>query len=105
MQATGRMIAELASGAVSGAEGVTCRIVKILPETEGGSRDPHRHKDVEEVIYVLEGSGRILIEETEYDIGAESLLVVPRDVVHRIINPGGVLKLLCFFPKAEVEIP
>lgn len=105
-QATGRRIAELVSAAVTGTEGVTCRVVEVLPEHQGGARQPHTHCDVEEVIFVLEGQGKIWVEEQEKDILKDDLIVVPMETEHRIINPGGQrLRLLCFFPKARVEIP
>ena len=105
-QATGRIIAELASAAVTETEGVTCRVVKIFPEHDGGARNPHTHSDVEEVIFVLEGQGRIWIEEDEKEISKDDLIVVPMKMRHRIINPADKpLRLLCFFPRAKVEIP
>lgn len=105
-QATGRMIAELASASATGAEGITCRIVEIFPEHEGGARLPHTHLDMEEVIFVLEGQGRVWVEDQERAITRDDLIVVPMKMRHRIINPGNkALRLLCFFPDARVEIP
>lgn len=103
--ATGRKIAELVSAAASGAEGVTCRVVEIYPETEGGARQPHVHPEMEEVIFVLEGRGRIWVEEQEEEILPNDLMVIPMRRRHRIINLGGQLKILCFFPEAQVGIP
>ncbi|TGE39108.1 cupin domain-containing protein [Desulfosporosinus fructosivorans] len=105
-QATGRIVAELASAAVTGAEGVTCRVVEIFPEHEGGARMPHTHYDMEEVIFVLEGQGKVWVEERERVISRDDLIVVPMKMRHRIINLGDkALRLLCFFPGAQVEIP
>lgn len=105
-QATGRIVAELASAAVTGAEGITCRVVEVFPEDKGGARMPHAHYEMEEVIFVLEGQGRIWVENIEKEIIRDDLIVVPMKMRHRIINPGdGRLRLLCFFPKARVEIP
>lgn len=105
-QATGRIIAELASAAVTGAEGVTCRVVEIFPKHDGGARMPHTHLDVEEVIFVLDGQGKVWVEEIEKVISKDDLIVVPMKMRHRIINLGNnTLRLLCVFPKAQVEIP
>ena len=105
-QATGRIIAELASAAVTEAEGVTCRVVEIFPEHDGGARSQHTHIEMEEVIFVLEGQGKVWVEEQEKVISKDDLIVVPMNTKHRIINPGDKpLRLLCFFPKAQVEIP
>ncbi|MDA8228003.1 MAG: cupin domain-containing protein, partial [Desulfitobacterium hafniense] len=78
---------------------------EITPEDEGGARQPHIHPDMEEVIFVLEGKGRIWVEEQEEDIITNDLIVVPMKLRHRIINPEGTLKILCFFPAAKVGIP
>lgn len=104
-QATGRVVAELASAAATGAEGITCRVVEILPEDKGGARTPHSHPDMEEVIFVLEGQGKVWVEDDEREITRDDLIVVPMKARHRIINSGGTLRLLCFFPGAQVEIP
>lgn len=103
--ATGRQIAEIASAAVSGAKTVTCRIVEIFPEGQVGPRAPHSH-DIEEVIYVIDGQGRVWLEGEEIEFAAGELVVIPIGSKHRIINPGiNKLTLLCVFPAANVEIP
>ncbi|TGE39113.1 cupin domain-containing protein [Desulfosporosinus fructosivorans] len=105
-QATGRVVAELLSAAANGAEKVTCRVVSILPETKGGSRKPHIHPDVEEVIFVLTGEGRVWIEGEEILIEKDDLIMIPTAVQHRIINSSeAALDLLCVFPAAEIPIP
>lgn len=105
-QATGRKVAELVSSRATGAVGVTCRVVEIFPETQGGVRAPHVHDDLEEVIYVLQGQGRAWVDGEETVVTAGDLLVIPMQSSHRIINPGaGALRLLCFFPSGTVGIP
>lgn len=104
-QATGRVVAELLSAAANGAENVTCRVVSILPETKGGSRNPHMHPDVEEVIFVLTGEGRVWVDGEEIPIEKDDLIMIPTAVQHRIINPSeAALNLLCVFPSAEIPI-
>lgn len=105
IDATGRRISELVSASVSGAEGVTCRVVEIFPETEGGSRNPHTHSDYEEIILVLEGRGKVWVEDEEEEILPNDLIVVPKLQRHRIINPGGYLRIFCVFPDSNVGIP
>ncbi|CEP66798.1 RmlC-like jelly roll fold [Moorella glycerini] len=104
--ATGRRVAELVSAKTTGAAGVTCRLVEIYSEDQGGARQPHVHEDVEEVIYVLQGEGKAWVDGEEIDITPGDLIVIPIKARHRIINPGvGDLRLLCFFPAAAVEVP
>ena len=103
--ATGRRIAEMISADKTKAETVTCRVVEIYPETEGGEREPHAHLEMEEVIFVLEGKGKVLIQDHEEEIAENDVLIIPMKTMHRIVNPGGTLRLLCFFPKSNVGIP
>lgn len=104
-QATGRIVAELASAAVTGAEGITCWVAEVFPEDKGGARMPHVRYEMEEVIFILEGQGKIWIENDVKEIVKDDLIVVPRKMRHRIINPADkILRLLCFFPEAQVEI-
>ncbi|WP_338824111.1 hypothetical protein MHOCP_22320 [Moorella humiferrea] len=104
--AVGRRIAELASAKATGATGITCRLVEIYPEEHGGARRPHVHENFEEVIFVLKGEGKAWVDNKEIEIKTGDLIVIPTKALHRIINPGNDdLRLLCFFPAADVEIP
>ncbi|QGP91518.1 Cupin domain protein [Neomoorella glycerini] len=104
--AAGRRVAELVSAKTTGATGVTCRLVEIYAEDQGGARQPHVHDDFEEVIYVLDGEGKAWVDGEVIDITPGDLIVIPIKAGHRIINPGaGDLRILCFFPAAAVAIP
>jgi mannose-6-phosphate isomerase-like protein (cupin superfamily) len=53
----------------------------------GGSTPVHRHA-CEEVIIVLKGSGRMIVEGVAADYGPDSTLIIPADAVHQLINTG-----------------
>ncbi len=55
----------------------------------GSATPPHRH-DCEEVVLVLAGSGEVDIGGTRHAFGADSTLVLPRDLPHQIFNTGSV---------------
>lgn len=81
----------------------------------GGATPPHRH-DCEEVALILAGTGELLVDGERYRFGADTTLVVPRNVPHQIINIGeeplelvGVLAgspVAVFFPDGQpLELP
>lgn len=97
-----RSIRELVSGSVLNAEGVTLRIVDIEPLQEGVPRTPHAHATMEEIIFVLEGRGKIWVEGEVADIGPGDAVLIPAGLRHMTVNPGqGPLRLACFFPHRD----
>lgn len=54
----------------------------------GKSNVEHIHPDCEEVVYVLDGAVRHTLGDQETVLKAGDLIVVPRNVPHRLINDG-----------------
>ena len=54
----------------------------------GAATPPHRH-DCEEVVIVEQGTGRLLIGGEAHAFDAGSVLVIPRNADHQIVNDGG----------------
>jgi mannose-6-phosphate isomerase-like protein (cupin superfamily) len=52
------------------------------------SNAPHAHEDEEEVMFVYQGHGKTLIEDVWYDVGPESLVIIPPGVDHQFVNTG-----------------
>ena len=99
----GRTALELISGA-RGSRGVTLRLVEIPLGADGESpRAPHQHHSFEECIFVLSGQGTTRADSGDYDLRAgDTLLVSPGDK-HATRNTGAEpLRLLCFFPVADI---
>jgi len=62
----------------------------------GESTAPHHHTQTEEIYYLLEGQGRMQIDDELRDVGPGDAIAIPPGAVHQITNIGdGVLKLLC----------
>lgn len=100
----GRVSREILSGATGGAASVTVRIVELAPQKPGEpKRGPHVHHGFEECIVVLEGEGLTETDGGPVPVKAGDTLLVPSGERHVTHNTGsGVLKLLCFFPTADV---
>lgn len=54
----------------------------------GYTSNPHSHDDLEEVFYVVSGTGRIRIGEEEEDIAPGSCIFAPPKTIHQLINTG-----------------
>lgn len=50
----------------------------------------HNHEDVDEVMYVLKGSGVVKDEDGEYTYGAGDVFMYPANVYHEIKNTGDI---------------
>jgi mannose-6-phosphate isomerase-like protein (cupin superfamily) len=78
-------------------EHVGVGIVTIDPESRGS-----RHvREIEEIIYVLEGTGRIVTDEGPVDLDAGQAAIIPPGVHHYHENPGKtpLWKLWIFAPQ------
>ncbi len=104
-----RRIAELASGRVLGAEGLSVRLVEMLPLSPGAGRHPHAHLTMEEAIYVEAGRGKVWVEGEIADLEPGALVLVPRGAKHMTVPVGGPMRLVCCFsgpdPEERVEYP
>lgn len=58
----------------------------------GTMLDPHMHPDVEEVYYILEGEGEILVGEETRIVGPGQLIYIPPQQLHTI-RPAGDARL------------
>jgi mannose-6-phosphate isomerase-like protein (cupin superfamily) len=98
----GRTSLEIISKEV-GSAAVTLRLVEIPVATAGETpREPHRHTDFEECMYVLSGQGATRTASGEAPVVAGDTILVPAGELHVTRNTGSTpLRLLCFFPTAD----
>jgi mannose-6-phosphate isomerase-like protein (cupin superfamily) len=77
-----------------GARGIEIWRQSIAPQAE---TPVHLH-DCEEVVVVLQGSGRVIMDGKNIDFAANSTLIIPPDTLHQIINTGSeeMLVIGCF---------
>ena len=61
-------------------------------------RPAHSHPNGEEVIYIISGSGRVLVNGEVSPVRAGSAILFPQGQVHMLHNTGAEeMKVICFF--------
>jgi quercetin dioxygenase-like cupin family protein len=74
-------------------------VIRVAPGDK--VRPAHSHPHSEEVIYVMSGSGRVLVEGEVASVRAGSTVLFPRGAVHMLHNTGPEeMKVVCFFAPA-----
>lgn len=64
-------------------------------------RPAHSHPNGEEVIYIISGSGRVMVGGEVQAVKAGTTVLFPRGVVHMLHNTGSEeMKVVCFFAPA-----
>jgi mannose-6-phosphate isomerase-like protein (cupin superfamily) len=68
-------------------------------------RPAHSHPNGEEVIYIIEGSGRVLVEGDVKPVTRGTAVLFPQGAVHMLHNTGSEeMKVICFFaPPTSLE--
>lgn len=68
-------------------------------------RPAHCHPAGEEMLYIVEGEGKVYIDGTIYPLRAGSVVVFPRGSIHMVRNSGAEeMKVVCFFaPKTNLS--
>lgn len=62
----------------------------------GGQTEPHYHPKCEEIYYLLEGIGRMQVEDAVQEVQPGDAVAIPPGARHQITNTGEVtLKFLC----------
>lgn len=62
----------------------SCVEFAVAPKKMGPA--PHYHKELDELMYVVEGTGSVLVEDTLYEISAGGWHLRPRGIVHTFFN-------------------
>lgn len=81
-----------------GAPNYALRVIEVAP---GGHTPKHTHP-YEHENFVVEGQGRVLIDDTWHDVGPGSVIFVPANVLHTYENTGATpFKFLCGIPTSR----
>lgn len=81
------------------AENMSVVVIRVQPgETV---RPAHSHPLGEELIYIISGSGRVMIDDEVGDVKAGSAVLFEKGKVHMLRNSSDVeMKVICFFSPA-----
>ncbi len=81
-----------------GAPNYALRVIEVQP---GGHTPRHTHP-FEHENFVVEGQGRVLIEDEWHEVGPGSVVFVPADVLHTYENTGDTpFRFLCGIPTSR----
>jgi len=73
----------------------TC-VIRVAPGDK--VKPAHSHPNGEEVIYIIQGTGRVLVGAEVQPVRAGMAVLFPQGVVHMLHNTGGEeMKVVCFF--------
>lgn len=66
-----------------------------------GNSPKHSH-NYEHEIFVLNGNGKVFIDEKVYNISKDFSIYIPPNSLHQIVNDGAVdLEFLCIIPNVK----
>ena len=81
---------------------MTFGVVHLPPLTK---MDPHKHVDEEEIIYIIEGFGKVHFEDGSFEpIESGTVIVAPRGVNHAMENLSKNTMKWCFCFNPPVKI-
>jgi mannose-6-phosphate isomerase-like protein (cupin superfamily) len=73
----------------------TC-VIRVAPGDK--VKPAHSHPNGEEVIYIIQGTGRVLVGAEVQPVRAGMAVLFPQGVVHMLHNTGSEeMKVVCFF--------
>jgi quercetin dioxygenase-like cupin family protein len=81
------------------AENCSVCVIRVAPGDR--VRPAHSHPEGEEVIYIMTGSGRVLVDGEVSPVRAGSVVLFPQGKPHMLHNSGDEeMKVVCFFAPA-----
>lgn len=81
------------------AKNLSVCVIRVMPGE--AVRPAHSHPKSEELIYIITGVGKVMIEGEVGDIKAGSAILFEQGKVHMLKNTGQVeMKVICFFAPA-----
>jgi mannose-6-phosphate isomerase-like protein (cupin superfamily) len=95
----GRFMRWLANEDTLQAKNLSVCVIRVLPgETV---RPAHSHPNSEELIYIINGEGKVMIENEVGDVRAGSAILFEQGKIHMLKNMGDTdMKVICFFAPA-----
>jgi quercetin dioxygenase-like cupin family protein len=99
VQHPGRFMRWLANENSLAAKNLSVCVIRVLPgETV---RPAHSHPNSEELIYIINGTGKVMIEGEVGEVRAGSAILFEQGKIHMLKNTGNTeMKVICFFAPA-----
>lgn len=99
----GRRLRWVVTGENTGAQYCTMAVIRVAPGQK--VRPAHSHPNGEEVIYILSGHGRVLVNGEIASVKTGSAVLFPKGEIHMLQNLSEAeMKVACFFsPPAGLE--
>jgi quercetin dioxygenase-like cupin family protein len=95
----GRQLRWLVARGALQADHCSACMIRVAPGDK--VRPAHAHPLGEEVIYIIRGTGRVLVAGEVSPVRAGSTVLFPRGAVHMLHNTGTEeMKVVCFFAPA-----
>jgi quercetin dioxygenase-like cupin family protein len=95
----GRQLRWLVADGALAAEHCSACVIRVAPGDK--VRPAHSHPHGEEVIYIIRGAGRVMVDGEVTPVKAGSVVLFPRGAVHMLHNTGAdEMKVVCFFAPA-----
>ena len=92
----GRFLRWVVAGEGLKANHCSACVIRVAPGNK--VRPAHSHPHGEEVIYIIRGSGRVLVNGEVAAVGEGSVVLFPQGQVHMLHNTGAEeMKVVCFF--------
>ena len=95
----GRFMRWLANEDSLQAKNLSVCVIRVLPGE--AVRPAHSHPKSEELIYVMTGAGKVMIEGEVGEVRAGSAILFEKGKIHMLKNTGDIeMKVICFFAPA-----
>lgn len=95
----GRQMRWLVSNDTLKANNCSVCVIRVAPGEK--CRPAHSHPNGEEVIYIIEGSGRVLVSGEVRSVSGGTAVLFPQGAIHMLQNTGSEeMKVVCFFAPA-----
>ena len=95
----GRFMRWLANADSLKANNLSVCVIRVLPGE--AVRPAHSHPNSEELIYIITGNGKVMIENEVGVVSAGSAILFEQGKIHMLKNTGDIeMKVICFFAPA-----
>ena len=95
----GRFLRWLITPEVTGNQRSSMCVIRVLPKT--AVKPAHAHPDGDEMVYIVHGSGRVMIDDVITPVQEGCVIFFPQGSVHMLHNTGDTeMKAACFFTPA-----